>query len=635
MSAGRDEASTMSRDIIEVLPPEIWQRCIAQACHGDRCMAILLKLTMVSRRWCQLLIGTPTLWANIHVNDADEDSLATIAVFLHLSCDVQLSLIVSAPLSGRWDTIYPIILPHRHRIRAITLRIKSEFHSATCGLKTTISDAELPQNLQHVFVTLRFPTSVEYLNVIPNRPVRMQSIGVPSNIVSAGNWLVPFRSLEPLSYLSSRLHHLSISTIDLVDFFPHLSGFENLKTLHLHSDGQEYHHPPPSPIDGVVLPRLPFLNTLRYHGRLDWASTQLFGAVAQTIQHLELRIGIQDLEEAIHALNVSKSMRHFSLMLEHDPNSSKSRRLRKINIPKWRLTRLEYFRCEINGKGPTTGNLDPDHLWQLFHTIFPRLYTLVWNLPIGPRALLISLIRQKRLRRFESNVVSAPFSRQTTRFGFNTLESLHLEDSQMLQDVAIASLLYFSATFQDNFKFPAGFTFSLLYSLHLAIRDCVNNPCDIQGGDFPALNVLSLTFLGPSCHFQPLNLPSLTEITISTRSPTFPQPMEFCASLISQPRNCPQLEQVRLDSFLAWDMLYLLLWRRNFLQDTPVSRIKRLGLRFLPSKFHPTFVSLLAGRPISSLSSLLTLMTRLSIQGTQSRLLDQEMLVTAPYLPAL
>jgi hypothetical protein len=616
----------MSRDIVEVLPSEIWQRCIARACHGDRYMATLLKLTLVSRRWCRLLTETSTLWSNIHVNDADEDSLATIAVFLHLSSKVQLSLIIWVPLSEGWDTICPGILPHRDRIRAITLRIKSEFHSATCERKTTISDAKLREYLQHVFVTLSFPTSVEYLDVIPARPVKMESILVPLNIASAGNWLVPLRALKPPSNSASRLRHLSISATDLVDFLPYLSVFEHLQTLHLHSDGQEYLHPPSSRIDAASPLHLPFLNTLRYHGRLYWASSQLLGAVARTIQDLELHIGILDLEEAIHALSASNSLHRFSLMLGHNLDGSQHRRLPKINIPKWRLIRLEDFRCEITPleNGQKAGNLDSDHLWQLFHTVFPRLYNLVWNLPIGSRALLISLIKQKRLTRFESNVISAPFSSQTTRFLFNTLESLHVTDVRLLQGVAIANLLNFSATFQDEFKFPATFTFSVLYSLDLTISDCVRSPCDISGGDFPVLNVLSLTFLGPSCHFQPLSLPSLTEITISTRDPTFPQPMEFCASLLLQPRNCPRLEQVSLDSFLEWDTLYLLLWRRNFLQDTPVSRIKRLWLRFLPPKFHPTFVSLLAGHQISSIPSLLALMTRLSIQETQSRLLDPE-----------
>jgi hypothetical protein len=628
-----DGASTVSRDIAEVLPFEIWQRCIAQACHGDRYMATLLKLTMVSRMWCRYLTGAPTLWANISVNDTDEDSLATIAVFLHLSCKTQLSLVIWTPLSESWDTIYPIILPHTGRIRAIALRIKSEFHSAACGLETAISEAELQQHLQHVFATLDFPTSVEYLDVIPDHPVKMESVWVPVSLVSAGNWLVPLGTLQPSS---SKLRHLSISAIDLADFFSSLSTLRHLQTLHLHPDEREYPHPPVSPIGGAVLLHLPFLNTLRYHGRLYWASTQLLGAVAQTIQRLELSIGILDLEEAIHALNVSRSLRRLSLMLEYDPDSSKGRSLRRINIPKWRLTKLEDFSCEIKSlvKGPTTGNLDPDHLWQLFHTIFPRLYTLVWNLPLGPRALLISLIRQKRLRRFESNVVSAPFSRQTTRFVFNPLESLHVKDAQMLQGVAVANLLNFSATFQDDFKFPSGFTFSLLYSLDLTINNRVKTPCEIKSGDFPALNVLSLNFLGPTCHLRGLNLPSLTEITISTRSPTFPQPMEFCASLISRPRNCPRLEQVSLDSFLEWDILYLVVWRRNLLPDMSVSRIKRLGLRFLPPRFHPMFVSLLAGRQISSLPSSLILMTRLSVHAAQSRLLDQEMFVTAPYLPA-
>jgi hypothetical protein len=376
---------------------------------------------------------------------------------------------------------------------------------------------------------------------------------------------------------------------------------------------------------------------------------QLLTAAAQTIQNLDLHIGVLDLSVAMNALAASKSLRRFSLTLlrlEYDLDASNKRRFylpmnitnltARIKTPNRPLTQVEDFRCEMKpfGSGQMSGNVDLDHLWQYFHTIFPEILVLVWHLPIQSDKLLILLVKQKRLRYFESDMVLAPSSRQLPGLELSSLESLRIKDAQMFHGMVIPNLVHLSATYLENFEIPAGFTFTQLRSLDIDIGENVEALDDMSNADFPLLKVLSVTFLGPHGDFPLPNLSSLMEITISTKSPTFTQGMKFCASLICEPCKYPHLEQINLDSFLEWDLLYLMLRRRNFLQHPFVSRIKTLTLPLLLPKFRPMFGALLEGRHISSVPLFWSSMIQLSIQGGQSRLLDSQMFVTSLHLGA-
>lgn len=170
---------------------------------------------------------------------------------------------------------------------------------------------------------------------------------------------------------------------------------------------------------------------------------------------------------------------------------------------------------------------------------------------------------------------------------------------------------------------PEEFVFTRLYSLTITICESAEGRWNIDAGSFPVLKVLSITFLGPRTHFELPDFASLTEITIKTRLPTFTQGMQFHRSLLCEPRKCPRLEQICLDSLLEWDIVYLSLRRRNINHDAGVSRIKRMRVPRIPAKFCHIFASVLAGRDVLPSPFLLNL-PHLSIQEAQSRLLDAE-----------
>lgn len=172
---------------------------------------------------------------------------------------------------------------------------------------------------------------------------------------------------------------------------------------------------------------------------------------------------------------------------------------------------------------------------------------------------------------------------------------------------------------------PEGFVLTQLRSLTLSIGEKVEVLWNIRAEDLPLLRLLSITFLGPRTRFDLPNFPSLVEITTTTQSPAFTQGMQLCLSLLQEPQKCLCLEQINLDSLLEWDILYLMLRRRN-LHATKASRIKRIRVPSVPAKFRHIFVPLLAGTEALPTSHFLRL-SYLSIQEAQSRLLDVERFV--------
>jgi len=262
-----------------------------------------------------------------------------------------------------------------------------------------------------------------------------------------------------------------------------------------------------------------------------------------------------------------------------------------------------------------------DQLWHLFLTVFPRLHSLVWNLPIRSNVLSSLNLDKKKS------------SSQPVCFSFLTLVSLHVKDVEMLRRAGLDNLLRFSVTIQESWKRDT-FTFASLHSLNLGISKHLKGLFQINYTFFPVLKVLSITFLEPHTPFPQLDLPSLTEIEISTRLPTYNQGMEFLGLLFHQPQMCPRLEQIGLNSFLDLDLLYLLLRKRN--QSQPeVSHINRLNLPRIPQKYHPTIAAMLAGCEFTSISELWIMMAHISIKNGQTDILNETMFVLFCILQAI
>src|SRR6202000_2481559 len=69
----------------------------------------------------------------------------------------------------------------------------------------------------------------------------------------------------------------------------------------------------------------------------------------------------------------------------------------------------------------------------------------------------------------------------------------------------------------------------------------------------------------------------------------------FCLSVLYFPDSCPLLEEVELTGFVEWDILVLMLERRNFC-TMPVKKIHSLKLPLRPPHLDGVISSLLDGK---------------------------------------
>lgn len=99
-------------DPIQRLPYDAWTECFKFSILDDS--AGPLPYLAVSSHWCQALIGTPSLWTTIVIENG-EDETARIHTFLHLSQSSLLDIIFKASI----DTLLATLEATATRIRSI------------------------------------------------------------------------------------------------------------------------------------------------------------------------------------------------------------------------------------------------------------------------------------------------------------------------------------------------------------------------------------------------------------------------------------------------------------------------------------------------------------------------------------
>ena len=104
-------------DPLDALPYELWIWCIEFAIDGRK--AGPLELLSVSKRWDIVLLDTPSLWAQIYVENG-EDEIARISTFLYLSrkCSLHVDIMTALPMLDSLE----LIADHLSRISTISIR---------------------------------------------------------------------------------------------------------------------------------------------------------------------------------------------------------------------------------------------------------------------------------------------------------------------------------------------------------------------------------------------------------------------------------------------------------------------------------------------------------------------------------
>jgi hypothetical protein len=109
-------------DPVASLPLELALMCLQEALPlGKDYPAALIELTSVSSKWQEFLFSVSHFWTKIHVRYSSHDLMAIIGIFLHLSANAPLDLVVWNILGSEWEDAKLLLLPHAHRIHSLAL----------------------------------------------------------------------------------------------------------------------------------------------------------------------------------------------------------------------------------------------------------------------------------------------------------------------------------------------------------------------------------------------------------------------------------------------------------------------------------------------------------------------------------
>lgn len=104
-------------DPLQFLPNELWNLCIQFAVDGQ--IDGPLRLIMVSKCWESHLLGSPSLWSRIYLQNG-EDEMARITAFLHLSKDCRLHVDITT-IFPNLDSVQ-LIAENISRVKHVIIR---------------------------------------------------------------------------------------------------------------------------------------------------------------------------------------------------------------------------------------------------------------------------------------------------------------------------------------------------------------------------------------------------------------------------------------------------------------------------------------------------------------------------------
>jgi hypothetical protein len=303
------ETYGMYPDILDSFPPEIWIHIIQESLPSRNYAPALLLLTTVSTKWQQRIISTPVLWANIEIYGLDEDSLATIYTFVHLSLDVPLLLTLYAPILHDSVTFHSILSSFGDRLRRVVIRAGHRTRKLASHQQIYSELNRLLETPNHVANVIHIDVDDPHLDGIHGRTLDMAHL--PPLLRALCGWCfchlgptmphdyLPFleeiHTCVPLEALAQRLGHMS-----------------HLKALTMAESTVTSEHR-----DEMVpsFPSLPKLTKFAFRGIDRPLSIKLLETTGPNLLDLELSISYFQFYDLIEILKISTRLKRLSVTL--------------------------------------------------------------------------------------------------------------------------------------------------------------------------------------------------------------------------------------------------------------------------------------------------------------------------------
>lgn len=176
-----------------------------------------------------------------------------------------------------------------------------------------------------------------------------------------------------------------------------------------------------------------------------------------------------------------------------------------------------------------------------------------------------------------------------------SLSALYLTHSLAVLNLNVPNLLrltvptIFVRSDFSNVSFPN------LRTLKILGTERARNVFTLDPADYPELRELIIGTKGQLNLWNPTSLSHLVSISFEPGGLFNPRGNHLCMWLIYYPDQCPSLQNIRFGDFVDWDVLFVMLERRN-LECTKAARIQKVTLPFTPYILRGPLDKLLNGR---------------------------------------
>jgi hypothetical protein len=575
-------------DPMERLPHEImteiflWESMFWFPIYGVRHM---LLLTMVSKRWRDFILSEPLFWTFIslsHENDRD----ALIFLQLQLSQDLPLTIQVDLPLKG-WDSIRQELTKHENRIETIIVMEVGDRRAAGPMSKVfqkfvddlgPLSSLKRLRDTSFRFGNAKYPYNIEYLL---NRFESLKYI--PSIPLSSDEFLVAKKRLNMDTLITKE----DLSSI--ISVSQSLTGIKRI--VFTASESRET--PPLEQLQGDFDSNFTLeWEELVYRRHLSSISLSFMSCLTSLI-NLEVSTDMKTLCEIssiLHRLSklqnitVDITLRqtdHISLPSGLISNASvHSLRISLVNPTKFALSMNSQ---EVNGH--IVNNIDK--IPQMLLQIMPKVEIL--HISLREWGFTRSIIPFSLQNYFNGNTLS---------FNLSGCEILPRKEFKIVPSVQ-KLMIY------GNKELVCSLSSSSVKYLRFNQESAGSPTCWIDLNSWPSLegisvdnsvvewNKASLKFL------RSVNIQDNTQHTrnISPDNQIMGSITSFIKELACNPCSYPSLEEITLDECPEWDILVIMLERRNLLNGPSIKRITKIDMPSLyPREILRVLCGLLAGR---------------------------------------
>jgi hypothetical protein len=589
-------------DPIERLPPELSTLFIRNALQSHDHSSRLMELTTISKLWQSFLFSTPVLWSELVIDERQEDLLVILSVFVVLSGTAELKVTFPRkPID--WAGLASVLSPATQRITSLSFE--------------GYDDASIR------WVPSVIPTIFRRLGDLPHLKevdfdrllwggdslLQTMSLLLPSTVKFRGSFEIEM----PESYGNSQTPGRVFDTIKynafgtLEPITPSSNSFNlrySAKKITIHSNDAT-----PAQLQ-------------RLAGRLVECNCieQVMYRTTHNLHILRIDIPLSHVKDVIDCLRLLMRLQTLQLSIQIEdcattldwpPNNTGCRNLKEFSV--------FFYGDEVPGV-VLSAQRTIRNLFSAFQALYPSVVNLCLRGHTWPFFASSYLQSLRALKTLTLELEDSEYNPPEMSINLQSLQYLEIYGPAYFDSLHVPNLLKLMLESPDLDMWPTLLSHPRIRSLTLAITSYLRTQAFSL--DCTELRDLSLYNIPPRATWGLLSLSNVVSITLTSGvGGVNPSNNQLCLALLCNPERLPSLQQLDFSRCVDWDVLFLMLQRRN-IGKYEVQRIDTVTLPFIPFALQQPLARILAAESVE-----LPPLVSLSLEATREVMFDSTVYV--------